>query len=59
MIKDFVGGDIGRARPAFSHKQLHLFPQPRELFPGHPDRARPDVQAKTRELFEAELAKLN
>jgi len=50
MIKDFVGGDIGRARPAFSHKPLHLFPQTRELFPGHPDRARPSVHFATMAL---------
>jgi hypothetical protein len=43
MIKDFVGGDIGCARLTFSHKSLHLFPQTRELFPAHPDRARPSV----------------
>jgi hypothetical protein len=33
MIKDFVGGDIGCARLMFSDKPLHLFSQPRELFP--------------------------
>jgi hypothetical protein len=70
MIKDFFGGAIGCALPAFSHKPLHLFPQLRELFPVIPagqddvpmrkgELQLADVQAKTKELFEAELAKLN
>jgi len=33
MIKDFAGGDMGCARLTFLDKSLHLFPQPRELFP--------------------------
>jgi hypothetical protein len=47
MIKDLVGSDIGCALLTFSDKPLHLFPQPRELFPGHLDRARPSVHFAT------------
>jgi hypothetical protein len=50
MIKDFIGGNMGCARLTFSDKPLHLFPQTRELFPGHPDQARPSVHFATMAL---------
>jgi hypothetical protein len=64
MIKYFVGGDMGCALLVISDKPLHLFPQPCELFsrssrPGKGELQLADVQSKTRELFEAELVKLN
>ena len=46
MIKDFVGGDSGCALLTFSDKSLHFFPQPRELFPVYPGRARPACRPK-------------
>jgi hypothetical protein len=41
MIKDFVGGDMICVLLVFLDKPLHLFPQPRELFPVYLGQARP------------------
>jgi hypothetical protein len=68
MVKNFVGGYIGCALLTFSDKSLHLFPQPRELFPAHPDWTsrlagqypRPMPASHVAQLYvEAELARLN